>query len=48
MPILFQNLDGGAQQRLAASPEFARTGIVNDNGVPELGYGIFSGFLVKL
>jgi hypothetical protein len=48
MPVLLQNLDGGPQQRVAASPEFARTGIINEDGVPEVGYGVFSGFLVKL
>jgi len=48
MAVPLQNLDGGAQQRVAASREFARTGIVNEDSVPELGYGVFSGILVKL
>jgi hypothetical protein len=48
MPVPLQNLDGGPQQRFAASPEFARTWIVDEDGVPEFGNGVFSGFLVKL
>lgn len=48
MPVPLQNLDGGAQQRVTASLEFARTGIVNEDGVPEFGDGVFSGILVKL
>jgi hypothetical protein len=48
MPVPLQNLDGGAQQRVAASPEFARTWIVNDDGVLEFCYGVFSSILVKL
>jgi hypothetical protein len=48
MPVLLQNLDGGPQQPVAASPESARARIVNEDGVPEFGDGVFSGFLVKL
>jgi hypothetical protein len=48
MPVLLQNLDGGPQQGFAASLEFARTGIVNEDSVPEFGDGVFSGILVKL
>jgi hypothetical protein len=48
MAVLLQNLDGGPQQRVAASPEFARAGIVNEDSVPEVGDGVFSGILVKL
>jgi hypothetical protein len=47
MPVLLQNLEGGPQ-RVAAPPEFARTGIINEDGVPEFGDGVFSGILVKL
>jgi hypothetical protein len=35
-------------QRVPAPSELARIGIVDQDGVLENGYGVFSGFLVKL
>lgn len=48
MPILFEDLDGRPQERVAASPEFARARIVDKDRIPELRYGVFSRILVKL
>jgi len=48
MSVLPQNFDGRAQPGIARPHELPGTWIVNKDGVPELGYGVFSGFLVKL
>ena len=46
--VLRQDFDGPLDQRAAFPSEFARAGIVDQDGVPVGCDGVFSGFLVRL
>jgi hypothetical protein len=48
MAIVTQDFDDAPEQRVPVPSELARIGIVDEDGVLENGYGVFSGFLVKL
>jgi hypothetical protein len=43
-----ENFNGPPDERASAPAEPARVSVVDQDGVPVGGYGIFSGFLVKL
>jgi hypothetical protein len=46
--IVPEDSSNAPEQRVPTASELARIGIVDQDGVLENGYGIFSGFLVKL
>jgi hypothetical protein len=48
MAIALEDFDNAPEQRVPVPSELARIGIVDEDGVLENGYGVFSGFLVKL
>jgi hypothetical protein len=43
-----EDFDNAPDERVPVPSELARIGIVDQDGVLESGYGIFSGFLVRL
>jgi hypothetical protein len=43
-----EDFDNAPNERVPLPSELARIGIIDQDGVLENGYGVFSGFLVRL
>jgi hypothetical protein len=48
MAIALEDFDNAPEQRVPVPSELACVGVVDQDGVLENGYGVFSGFLVRL